>query len=61
ALRLRLDDDLRQFEIAQRMGCSQMQVSRLLRRAAVRLRELTDPDLNGEQAPSAASACLNLP
>ena len=35
---------MKQTEIAHEMGCSQMQVSRLLRRAASRVRELTDPD-----------------
>jgi RNA polymerase sigma-B factor len=45
ALSLRLEEDLKQSEIAERMGCSQMQVSRLLRRAQAHLRELTDPDL----------------
>jgi RNA polymerase sigma-B factor len=39
ALVLRLGRDLTQGEIAERLGCSQMQVSRLLRRAARRLRE----------------------
>jgi RNA polymerase sigma-B factor len=39
ALVMRLDDDLTQSEIADRLGCSQMQVSRLLRRAAGQLRE----------------------
>jgi RNA polymerase sigma-B factor len=43
ALCLRIDRDLTQSEIAERMGCSQMQVSRLLRRASAALRELTDP------------------
>jgi RNA polymerase sigma-B factor len=43
ALTLRLGEDLKQTEIAERMGCSQMQVSRLLRRAQARLHELTDP------------------
>lgn len=43
ALQLRLDDNLKQSEIADLMGCSQMQVSRLLRRAAARLRALMDP------------------
>jgi RNA polymerase sigma factor (sigma-70 family) len=43
ALQLRIDGDLKQSEIAERMGCSQMQVSRLLRRAQANLRELTDP------------------
>ena len=48
ALVLRLERDLKQTEIAEVLGCSQMQVSRLLRRAAARLRELTDPDLDGD-------------
>lgn len=39
ALGLRVDDDLKQSEIAQRLGCSQMQVSRLLRSAADKLRQ----------------------
>jgi RNA polymerase sigma-B factor len=37
ALALRMRDDLKQSEIARVMGCSQMQVSRLLRRATDRL------------------------
>jgi len=45
ALTLRLDSDMKQTEIAQELGCSQMQVSRLLRRAASKLREMTDPAL----------------
>ncbi len=43
ALTLRLGEDLKQSEIAERMGCSQMQVSRLLRRAQAHMRELTEP------------------
>jgi RNA polymerase sigma-B factor len=43
ALELRIDGDRKQSEIAEEMGCSQMQVSRLLRRARVNLRVLTDP------------------
>jgi RNA polymerase sigma-B factor len=39
ALTLRIRGDLKQSEIAKAMGCSQMQVSRLLRRAADRLRD----------------------
>lgn len=39
ALDLRLRHDLKQSEIALRLGCSQMQVSRLLTRAASRLQE----------------------
>lgn len=37
ALSLRLGEDLKQIEIAERLGCSQMQVSRLLARATRRL------------------------
>jgi RNA polymerase sigma-B factor len=39
ALTLRMRGDLKQSEIARAMGCSQMQVSRLLRRAAERVQE----------------------
>lgn len=39
ALSLRMQGNLKQTEIAAAMGCSQMQVSRLLRRAAERLHE----------------------
>ena len=45
ALSLRLEGDMKQTEIAGALGCSQMQVSRLLRRAAAKLREMTDPQL----------------
>jgi RNA polymerase sigma-B factor len=38
ALRLRFEDDLTQAEIGARLGISQMQVSRILRRAIARLR-----------------------
>jgi RNA polymerase sigma-B factor len=38
ALSLRLVDDLTQSEIGKRLGCSQMQVSRILRRSLERLR-----------------------
>jgi DNA-directed RNA polymerase specialized sigma subunit len=38
-----MEGNLKQSEIAAAMGCSQMQVSRLLRRAADRLREHLDP------------------
>jgi RNA polymerase sigma-B factor len=47
ALTLRLERGMKQTEIAQELGCSQMQVSRLLRRAAAKLREMTDPVLDG--------------
>jgi RNA polymerase sigma-B factor len=39
ALELRMRGNLTQWEVAQLLGCSQMQVSRLLRRAARRVRE----------------------
>ncbi len=42
-LYLRFGEDLPQTEIAKRVGVSQMQVSRLLRRSLARLRELTGP------------------
>jgi RNA polymerase sigma-B factor len=41
-LYLRFGEDLTQSEIADRVGVSQMQVSRLLRRSLQRLRDLTD-------------------
>jgi RNA polymerase sigma-B factor len=41
-LSLRFVDDLTQSEIAARVGVSQMQVSRILRRSIARLRELAD-------------------
>jgi RNA polymerase sigma-B factor len=45
ALRLRVQEDLRQSEVALRLGCSQMQVSRLLRRAATTIHAILDPSL----------------
>jgi RNA polymerase sigma-B factor len=39
---LRFGEDLTQTEIAERVGVSQMQVSRLLRRSLQRLRDMTD-------------------
>ena len=41
-LRLRFGDDLTQTQIAARIGVSQMQISRILRRAISRLGELTE-------------------
>lgn len=41
ALQPRLERNLKQAEIAQELGCSQMRVSRLQRRAAERLRQMT--------------------
>lgn len=40
AVRLRLEEELRQSDIARRLGCSQMHVSRLLRSAAAKLADL---------------------
>jgi RNA polymerase sigma-B factor len=44
ALSLRLQRSLKQSEIARELGCSQMQISRLQRRAAAHLREMTGHD-----------------
>jgi RNA polymerase sigma-B factor len=55
ALTLRLREGLKQAEIAEQLGCSQMQVSRLLRRAHARLRGLTDPDITQWGANDRAS------
>ncbi|HEY4279650.1 MAG TPA: SigB/SigF/SigG family RNA polymerase sigma factor [Conexibacter sp.] len=41
-LRLRFGHDMTQTEIAARVGCSQMQVSRLIRRAIARLSQVSD-------------------
>jgi RNA polymerase sigma-B factor len=41
-LRLRFEEDLTQSEIGQRVGVSQMHVSRLIRQSLVRLREAAD-------------------
>jgi RNA polymerase sigma-B factor len=43
-LRMRFVEDLTQTEIAERVGISQMQVSRLLRRSLEQLRTLTRAD-----------------
>jgi RNA polymerase sigma-B factor len=47
ALSLRFGEDLKQTEIAERLGCSQMQVSRLLARATRRLAGRDDPPAQG--------------
>jgi RNA polymerase sigma-B factor len=44
ALRLRFVDDLTQSEIAERIGCSQVHVSRILRGALQRLRESAEAE-----------------
>ncbi|MFZ1993524.1 MAG: sigma-70 family RNA polymerase sigma factor [Solirubrobacteraceae bacterium] len=56
ALTLRLERDMKQTEIARELGCSQMQVSRLLRRASSRLHAMTDPQLNGAQSDPGVEA-----
>jgi RNA polymerase sigma-B factor len=55
ALTLRLENDMKQTEIARELACSQMQVSRLLRRAAARLRDMTDPELDGNATTEMAA------
>ncbi len=54
-LRMRFVDELTQTQIAARVGVSQMQVSRLLRRSLDRLRELAESpkDEPAEEPPSA--------
>ena len=42
---MRFMEDMTQSEIAARIGVSQMQISRLLRRALAQLREEADPEL----------------
>ena len=49
-LRLRFVEELPQTEIATRIGCSQMHISRLLRRSLDKLRE------EAERAPTRAAA-----
>jgi len=50
-LRLRFRDDLTQTEISKRVGVSQMQVSRIIRQALVRLR--SDIDRKSERIDAA--------
>jgi RNA polymerase sigma-B factor len=49
-LALRFVEDLTQTQIAETIGVSQMQVSRILRRALARLRELTETGEDGSSA-----------
>jgi RNA polymerase sigma-B factor len=54
-MRLRFEDDLTQEKIAEKIGISQMQVSRVLRRSLDRLREvLTDDAAARDEIPRAA-------
>jgi RNA polymerase sigma-B factor len=52
-LQLRYVEDLTQSQIAERIGVSQMQVSRILRSALDQLRELTDPPPTANSTPLA--------
>jgi RNA polymerase sigma-B factor len=52
-LRLRFVEELPQTEIAARIGCSQMQISRLLRRSLDRLREEAERDPRMGEAAAA--------
>lgn len=57
-LRLRFAEDMTQSQIADRIGCSQMHVSRILRRTLTRVRERieTERRLAGDVATSADTA-----
>ncbi len=53
-LRLRFIEDLTQSQIGERLGVSQMQVSRILRQALGKLREIADPEAETAGAPRPA-------
>jgi RNA polymerase sigma-B factor len=53
ALLLRIGRDMKQVDIARHLDCSQMQVSRLLRRAADQLKRATNPNLDAQSDPKA--------
>jgi RNA polymerase sigma-B factor len=57
-LRMRFGEDMTQSEIGGELGISQMQVSRLLRAAIARLREIADQQARRAQARRHAGAAL---
>src|SRR5215204_2341483 len=50
-LRLRFAEDMTQSQIAEQIGHSQMHVSRILRRALMRIREQIDEERNSDEEP----------
>jgi RNA polymerase sigma-B factor len=54
-LRLRFVEELPQTEIAERIGCSQMHISRLLRRSLDQLREQAERDPRSGESEAAAA------
>jgi RNA polymerase sigma-B factor len=55
-VRLRFEEDLTQAEIGERIGVSQMQVSRILRQALQRLHDLAYPERHTAASPVRASS-----
>jgi RNA polymerase sigma-B factor len=51
-LRLRFEEDLNQYEIGRRLGVSQMQVSRIMRKALRKLLDAVQAEGDGETSPS---------
>jgi RNA polymerase sigma-B factor len=51
-LELRVRDELKQSEIAERLGVSQMQISRILRRVTDELRREMDPEPQSGNGPN---------
>jgi RNA polymerase sigma-B factor len=58
-MRLRFVDDLTQSEIARRVGCSQMQVSRILRRSLDRLASAVERPRAPAQREAAPTRALS--
>jgi RNA polymerase sigma-B factor len=53
-LRLRFEEDLTQAEISERIGVSQMQISRLIRQSLTRMRLQIERSNETERRPAAA-------